>query len=89
MSVLGEFEADAGKVLRWLTNTEQKVQAAGPKVLAALGVLGGAVETAISDTSAAASNPTGLALNFGQDMTDFKAVWPDVKAFLLTLGIKV
>jgi len=89
MSVLSTIEADASKVLHWIVGTEQKVQTVAPKVVAALGVLGGAVEAAIADVNAAATNPTSLVLNLGTDIADFKAVWPDVKVFLEAMGIKV
>jgi hypothetical protein len=37
--------------------------------------------------SGAVANPLNIALDF-QTATDLKAVWPDVKTFLGTLGVK-
>lgn len=89
MSVLTTIEADASKVLKWITGEASKVESAGPAVLAGLGTLAGAVEKALADTAGAAANPASLLLTLGTDVSDFKAVWPDIKAFLATLGIKV
>jgi len=89
MSLIKTLEADAAKVLHFLIGAEQKIATVEPKVVAALGVLAGGVETALTDAAAVAANPTSIVLNLGTDITDFKAVWPEVKAFLETLGIKV
>ena len=89
MSILKTIETDAEKVLSWLTHDAAKIEKAGPNVLAGLGTLAGAVEKALADVAGAATSPASLVLNLGTDIADFKAVWPDVKAFIETLGIKV
>lgn len=69
-----------------LVGTAQKV---APGVLAAVGILAGGVTKALTDVEgAAASSGLNIALD-EQTLTDLKAVWPQVKAFLLTLGIKI
>jgi hypothetical protein len=89
MSILSTIETDASKVLTWITGEAAKVEKAGPGVLAGLGVLAAGVETALQDVVTSAGNPSQIVLNLGTDISDFKAVWPDIKAFLATLGIKV
>ena len=89
MSVLSTIEADAEKVLSWLTGEASKVEKAGPGVLAGLGVLAAGVEKGLGDVVTAAGNPASIVVNLGTDISDFKAVWPDIKAFLATMGIKV
>lgn len=59
-----------------------------PAALVGLTALAGAVEKALVDSATAAANPTSLILSFGTDVADFKAVWPAVKDFLSTLGVK-
>ena len=47
----------------------------------------GAVEKPLAELAGAAANPLNIALDI-QTVTDLKAAWPDVKAFLSTLGVK-
>jgi hypothetical protein len=84
---LKDVEVDAEKALSWLTKEETKVAAAAPKVQAALGALAGLAETILADTAAAAGNPTSITLD-QQLYTDLKAAWPEVVAFLGTIGVK-
>ncbi len=66
-----------------------KAQTAGPSVLAALGVLASGITTSLTEIeSAAGASGLNIALDT-QTLADLKAVWPEVKAFLLTLGIKI
>jgi len=45
------------------------------------------VDKPLTELSAVAVNPLNISLDI-QTATDLKAVWPDVKAFLATLGVK-
>jgi hypothetical protein len=45
------------------------------------------VEKPLSELAGAAANPLNIALDV-QTVTDLKAVWPEVKAFLGSLGVK-
>jgi hypothetical protein len=60
---------------------------AAPGVVAALATLASAVEKPLVELSGAAANPLNIALDV-QTAIDLKAVWPDVKTFLGTLGVK-
>jgi hypothetical protein len=42
----------------------------------------------ITELAGAAANPLNIALDI-QTAHDLKAVWPDVKTFLTTLGVKL
>jgi hypothetical protein len=60
---------------------------AAPKVIAALATLVGAVEKPMAELAGAAANPLNIPLDI-QTVGDLRSVWPDVKAFLGTLGVK-
>jgi hypothetical protein len=79
-------EVGAEDVLKWLTGTERVLHAA-PGVIAALATLVGAMEKPFEELAAAASNPLNIALDV-QTAQDLKATWPQVKAFLVSLGVK-
>lgn len=83
------IEVAAEDALSFITGANAKVQTGGPGAIAGLGVVVGAVDKALSDAAAVAENPASLTVTFGSDVADIKAVWPAVKAFLATLGIKV
>ena len=83
------IEVAAEDLFGWITAANKKVQSGGPATIAALGVLAGALEKALADASSAVGNPATLVLNLGTDVSDIKAVWPDVKALLATFGVKV
>jgi hypothetical protein len=53
----------------------------------ALATLVSAVDKPLIELSGAVANPLNIALDF-QTASDLKAVWPDVKTFLGTLGVK-
>lgn len=89
MSALVTIEKDVELAAEKLLSIFTKAQKAAPSVLAALGVLAASVDTALNDVAAGAQNPTSLILNLPTDIADIKAVWPEVKTFLGTLGIKV
>lgn len=84
-----KVEVGAEDALKWLRGAQGKVSQEAPAVLAGLGTLGGSIETALADAAAISANPMQLILNFGTDVKDFAAVWPAIKAFLLTLGVTV
>lgn len=82
------IQVAASDILKFVAkaNSELKVT---PQVVAAIGVLLGALATAASNTAAAAQ---AGALNITLDEADvnsLKAVWPDLVAFATTLGIKL
>jgi hypothetical protein len=79
-------EIAAEDALKWLTGANKALKAA-PPVIAALATLIGAVEKPLSELAGAAANPLNIALDI-QTARDLEAVWPDVKAFLTTLGVK-
>ena len=46
-----------------------------------------AVEKPLAEMAGAAANPMNIPLDI-QTVTDLKAVWPDLKQFLTSLGVK-
>lgn len=83
--IIKDVEVDATKVLSFLSKAEKSTPAAA----AGLAVVLGTVSKAVSDGSAAAGSS---GLNFSLDaqtFADLRAVWPEVKAFAATLGIKL
>ena len=80
------IEVGAEDILKWLTGAE-KVLFAAPAVIAALATMAGALEKPLTELAVAASNPLNIALDI-QTATDLKAAWPQVKAFLVSLGVK-
>jgi hypothetical protein len=80
------IEVAAEDALKWLGKAQTAIQAA-PAVVAALATLASAVEKPLVDLTGVAANPLNIPLDI-QTANDLKAVWPDVKAFLGTLGVK-
>jgi succinate dehydrogenase hydrophobic anchor subunit len=80
------IEVAAADVLKWLGKAHTAVNAA-PAVVAALATLITQLEKPIMDISGVAANPLNIALDL-QTATDLKAVWPEIKTFLGTLGVK-
>jgi hypothetical protein len=80
------IEIGAEDALKWLGKAQTAIQAA-PAVVAALATLASAVEKPLVDLSGVAANPLNIPLDI-QTAQDLKAVWPQVKAFLGTLGVK-
>lgn len=80
------IEVGAEDVLRWLTGAE-KVLHAAPAVIAALATLVGAMEKPLAELAGAAANPLNIALDI-ETAKDLEAIWPDVKIFLVSLGVK-
>jgi hypothetical protein len=60
---------------------------AAPHVVAALAALAVAVEKPLSELAGAAANPLNIPLDM-QTVNDLKSAWPDLKAFLASLGVK-
>ena len=80
-------EIGAEDALRWLSGANKALQAA-PAVVAALATLIGAVEKPLSELAGAAANPLNIPLDV-ETVADLKAVWPQLEAFLQTLGVKL
>ncbi len=82
------IEVAATDVLNFLTHSQSLAAKLEPGVVAALGVLLGATETALTSVSAAAATPLNIPLDI-QTIADLRAVWPDVVSFASALGIKL
>jgi hypothetical protein len=80
-----DVEIGAEEFVKWAA----KVPAATPAALASLAVLAGGVEKCLMDVSAAESNPLQALLGAGTDIKDFAALWPESKALIISLGIKI
>lgn len=80
------IEIGAADALKWLGKTQSALTAA-PAVIAALATLASAVDKPLLELSSVVANPLNIALDI-QTASDLKAVWPEVKAFLGTLGVK-
>jgi hypothetical protein len=80
------IEIGAEDALKWLSGANKAMQAT-PAVVAALATLVGAVEKPLSELAGAAANPLNIPLDL-QTVTDLKAIWPQLQAFLGTLGVK-
>jgi hypothetical protein len=79
-------ELAAEDALKWFGGIRAVVTAA-PGVVAALATLATAVERPLIELSGVATNPLNIALDI-QTANDLKVVWPDVKKFLESLGVK-
>jgi hypothetical protein len=80
------IEIAAADALKWLGKAQTTLSAA-PGVVAALATLIAAVDKPIAELAGATANPLNIPLDI-QTVNDLKAVWPEVKAFLGTLGVK-
>jgi hypothetical protein len=80
------IEIGAEDALKWLGNAHSALNAA-PGVVAALATLATAVEKPLLELTGVVANPLNIVLDI-QTAQDLKAVWPDVKTFLESLGIK-
>lgn len=83
------IEVAAEDLLKFVTKANSGVSKDSPAAIPALGVLLGAIGTALNDTAGAAANPLQLLITLPQDAADFKAVWGDVTALAATIGIKI
>jgi hypothetical protein len=80
------IEIAAADALKWLGKAQTALTAA-PGVVAALATLAAAVDKPLTELTSVIANPLNIALDV-QTASDLKAVWPDVKTFLGTLGVK-
>lgn len=89
MSILATIETDAEKALAWLSGEATKVEKIEPQVVAALGVVLGKVNTALSSVEGAvAADGLNIPLD-AQTLTNLKAVWPALVSFAASIGIKI
>jgi len=80
-----DVEVGAAKLLNFLTKAEKVT----PRAAAAIAVVLGAADKAITDgTGAAAAGGLNILLD-EQTAADLKAVWSDVKSDIAELGIKL
>ncbi|HWE87225.1 MAG TPA: hypothetical protein VG267_19925 [Terracidiphilus sp.] len=86
LSIEKGIEVGAEDALKWIAGAGRAVKAA-PAVIAALGTLVGALDKPLTELAAAAANPLNISLDI-QTANDLKTVWPEVKQFLNTLGVK-
>lgn len=86
VSVGKGIEIGAEDALKWLMNAGQPLRAA-PAVVAALATMAGALEKPLTELAGAAANPLNVPLDI-ETAKDLKAAWPEVKAFLESLGVK-
>jgi len=87
--LIGKIEVALEDVLHFFQKAEQIVLK-GPKVISAVVTLFSAIEKVVVDASVDISNPATL-INVPLDIQQFndvKAVWPDIKAILISAGIK-
>lgn len=80
------IEIGAEDALRWLAGANHALKAA-PAVIAGLATLLTAVDKPLAEAAACAANPLNIALDL-QTARDLAAVWPEVKQFLASLGVK-
>jgi hypothetical protein len=81
------IEVGAADVLRFLTAAQSTQTKLEPGVIAALGVILGTVEKAVTDVSHAAASPLSVTLD-AATVNDLRAIWPAVAAFAGSLGLK-
>ena len=87
---IGEgVEVAAEDAMKLLTEAEAKA----PAATAALGVVAGAVTSALANISTTAAeattSPATLTITIPADIASIKTAWTDVEAFLATIGIKI
>lgn len=86
VSVEKGIEIGAEDALKWLMHAGKPLRAA-PSAIAALAIMAGALEKPLAELAGAAANPLNVPLDV-QTAIDLKAAWPEVKAFLQSLGVK-
>jgi hypothetical protein len=86
VSIEKGIEIGAEDALRWLTGADRALKAA-PAVIAGLAILLAAVEKPLVEATAVSANPLNIPLDL-QTARDIRAVWPDLKQFLTTFGVK-
>jgi hypothetical protein len=81
------IEVAAEDVIKWDKDAANYLVRVSPTALAALAVLLAGVEKAATDAATDATNPLTILLTGHAQIADFLAVWPELKAFAVTLGI--
>jgi hypothetical protein len=87
VSIEKGIEVGAEDVLKWLIGAGKALHAA-PAAIAALATLAAALEKPLAELVGAAANPLNIPLDI-QTAHDLKAAWPEVKAFMKSLGVKL
>ncbi|MFC5862461.1 hypothetical protein ACFPT7_09190 [Acidicapsa dinghuensis] len=80
------IEIGAADALKWLGHAQTAISAA-PAVVAGLATLISTLDKPLTDVSGVIANPLNIPLDI-QTANDLKAVWPQIKTFLGTLGVK-
>ena len=80
------IEVGAADVLKWLGHAQTALTAA-PAVVAGLATLISTIDKPLAEISGVIANPLNIPLDI-QTANDLKAVWPEIKTFLGTLGVK-
>jgi hypothetical protein len=81
------IEVAAEDVLKWLVSAGKALHAA-PAAIAALAAMAAALEKPLAELEEVAVNPLNIPLDI-QTAQDLKAAWPEVKAFMKSLGVKM
>ncbi len=79
-------EIAAEDALNWLTSADKAIHVT-PAAVAALATLVDALDKPLLEAAAAAANPLNIPLDL-QTAVDLAAAWPEVKAFVASLGVK-
>lgn len=79
--------ADVLKAIPFIQKYAASAVKAEPQVVAALGVLLGAVANVLSSADAAVAQPFNISFDV-QTVSAIKAVWPEIEAFAKSIGIK-
>jgi hypothetical protein len=87
VSIEKGIEVGAEDVLKWLIGAGKALHAA-PAAIAALATLAAALEKPLAELVGAAANPLNIPLDI-QTAHDLKAAWPEVIAFMKSLGVKL
>lgn len=80
------IEIGAADALKWLGHAQTAISAA-PAVVAGLATLISSLDKPLTEISGVIANPLNIPLDI-QTANDLKAVWPQIKTFLSTLGVK-
>lgn len=80
------IEIGAADALKWLGHAQTAISAA-PAVVAGLATLISTLDKPLTEISGVIANPLNIPLDI-QTANDLKAVWPQIKSFLGTLGVK-
>ena len=87
VSIEKGIEIGAEDALKWLVGAGKALHAA-PAAIAALAAMAAALEKPIAELEEVAASPLNIPLDI-QTAKDLKAAWPEVIAFLKSLGVKM